>query len=379
MWKTPSADKSKPEPGEACRRRYPLNAWYAAGWDYEAGRTPLARTIAGKPMVLYRTASGRPVALADACWHRLAPLSMGKLVDDDQIQCPYHGIRYDGSGRCTFMPAQDTINPSASVTSFPVVDRHRFVWVWPGDPSEADPDLVPDMHWNNDPKWAGDGETMYLKCDYLLALDNLMDLTHEEFVHGDSIGTEISIAGFDSSHTDRTATISRWMYNIEAPPFLAQNLGHVFPDYIGSVDRWQSVRFEAPSAIVIEGGVIKAGSGEDDGTGGEGVSWRVLFAVTPSVDGECHYFWTFVRNYRLSEQSITSSHRETIAVVFEEDREMLEAQQVTIDANPDYDFYNLNIDAGTMWMRRIIAHMVDTEADLGSPAVLPEVKKAVAG
>ena len=127
-------------PRHASVRHFPLNAWYAAAWDHEVGRNLLPKTIAGRPIVFYRTTAGRPVALADACWHRLAPLSMGKLRGDDEIMCGYHGICYDADGRATFMPAQDTINPSATVHSYPVVERHRYVWVWPGDPALADPD-----------------------------------------------------------------------------------------------------------------------------------------------------------------------------------------------------------------------------------------------
>ena len=113
--------------GHAAFRDYPLNAWYAAAWDHEVGRNLLAKTVAGRPIVFYRTTAGRAVALADACWHRLAPLSMGKLRGDDEIMCGYHGICYDADGRATFMPAQDTINPSATVHSYPVVERHRYV------------------------------------------------------------------------------------------------------------------------------------------------------------------------------------------------------------------------------------------------------------
>ena len=83
------------------------------------------------------------------------------------------------------MPSQEKLNPSARVRSYPVVERYRFVWVWPGDPALADPTLVPDMHWNDDPEWEGDGKTMLAKCDYRLLVDNLMDLTHEIDVHVD--------------------------------------------------------------------------------------------------------------------------------------------------------------------------------------------------
>jgi vanillate O-demethylase monooxygenase subunit len=142
---------------------HPLNAWYVAAWDHEVtGKSLFPRKVANRPLVMYRTDDGRPVALADACWHRLAPLSMGKRVGSDEVQCPYHGLRYNSAGRCTFMLAQKTINPSAMVPSFPVVERHRFVWVWLGDPTLADPDTVPDMHQMDPPDRAGDVSTIHV-------------------------------------------------------------------------------------------------------------------------------------------------------------------------------------------------------------------------
>jgi len=223
-------------------RHFPLNAWYAAAWDHEVGRNLVAKTVAGRPMVFYRTTSGRPVALADACWHRLAPLSMGKLRGDDEIMCGYHGICYDADGRATFMPAQDTINPSATVHSYPLVERHRYVWVWPGDPALADPATVPHLYWNDHPDWAGDGKTIHVNCSYQLIVDNLMDLTHEQFVHGSSIGHDsLSESDFEVTHSGNTVTVTKWMLGIDPPPFWKRNLQDRFPDYEGLVDRWQII------------------------------------------------------------------------------------------------------------------------------------------
>ena len=133
---------------------FPRNAWYAAAWDVELKHELLARKLCGENLVLYRRADGRPVALQDACWHRMLPLSEGKLVDDD-VACGYHGLIYNSQGRCVFMPSQDTINPAACVKSYPIVERHRFAWIWMGDPALADPDRVPDLHWNDDPELGG--------------------------------------------------------------------------------------------------------------------------------------------------------------------------------------------------------------------------------
>jgi vanillate monooxygenase len=352
---------------ESVRRNYPLNAWYAAAWDVEVGRTLLPKTICDRPMVFYRTTGGRPVALANACWHRLVPLSMGRLRGDDEIQCGYHGICYDPDGRATYMPAQETINPSASVHSYPVVERHRFVWVWPGDPALADPDLVPDMHWNRDPGWAGDGKTITANCNYLLIVDNLMDLTHEQFVHGSSIGQdELSESELEVTHDERTVTVAKWMLGVEAPPFWQKNLSDRFPDYHGPVDRWQIIRFEVPSTVTISVGVAKAGTGAPDGDLSQGVNGMVLNTMTPQAGNSCHYLWAFARNWNLADQAITTRLREGVSGVFFEDEQMLEAQQVGIDANPGYDFYNLNIDAGGMWARRLVQRMIDAEEDKGT-------------
>jgi phenylpropionate dioxygenase-like ring-hydroxylating dioxygenase large terminal subunit len=293
---------------------FPMNAWYAVAWDVDVKRALFPRTICGKHVVVYRQGDGQVTALEDACWHRLVPLSKGRL-EGDNVVCGYHGLKYNSSGRCTFMPSQETINPSACVRAYPVVERHRFVWLWMGDPAMADPALVADMHWNDDPAWAGDGKTIHVKCNYRLVVDNLMDLTHETFVHGGSIGNEaVAEAPFDVTHGD------------------------------------------------IDVGVAPTGTGAPQGDRSQGVSGYVLNTMTPETATTCHYFWAFVRNHRLTEQRLTTEIRDGVAGIFHEDEIILEAQQRAIDENPDRAFYNLNIDAGAMWARRMIDRMIDRES-----------------
>jgi vanillate O-demethylase monooxygenase subunit len=342
---------------------FPLNAWYAAAWDVEVKRQLLPRTICKKPVVLYRKLDGTAVALADACWHRLLPLSMGELHDDNVI-CGYHGLEFDDSGRCVYMPSQDTINPSACVRAYPLVERHRFIWLWMGDPALADPALVPDLHWNNDPAWAADGKYIHAQCDYRLVVDNLMDLTHETYVHGSSIGNRaVAEAPFVATHTDVTATITRWMLDIDAPPFWRGQLGKP-----GNVDRWQIINFQAPATIAIDVGVAPTGTGAPHGDRSQGVNGFVLNTMTPETDKTCHYFWAFARNYKIGEQGRTHDLREGVSSIFREDERILEAQQKAIDANPDHVIYNLNIDAGSMWARRLIDRMIAAESGLRQAA-----------
>ena len=357
-------------------KTFPLNAWYAAAYDVEVKAALLSRTICGEKIVMYRRTDGSVAALEDACWHRLLPLSKGSL-ENDQITCGYHGLVFDGEGRCTHMPSQETINPSACVRAFPVLEKHRFIWVWPGDPTLADASKVPDLHWNDDPAWAGDGKLITVKCDYRLVLDNLMDLTHETFVHGSSIGQRaLAEAPFVATHGDRTATVTRWMEGIAAPPFWAGQIKQV-KGYEGLVDRWQIIRFEAPCTIAIDVGVAPAGSGAPPKEGhpgdrSQGINGYVLNTITPETATTCHYFWAFARNYALAEQRYTHDTREGVSRIFREDELILEAQQQAIDERPGYTFYNLNIDAGSMWARKLIDKMVQAETPTHAPTrVIP--------
>jgi phenylpropionate dioxygenase-like ring-hydroxylating dioxygenase large terminal subunit len=343
-------------------RTFPLNAWYAAAWKHEVGRqTILARMVCNQKLALWSKADGTPVALEDACWHRLLPLSMGRL-DGDNVVCRYHGLAFDATGRCTRMPSQDKLNPSARVRSFPTIERHRLVWIWPGDAALADPALIPDLHWNDDPAWEGDGEILFAACDYRLIIDNLMDLTHETFVHATSIGHgAIAATAAVTTHDERSVTVTRWMMDIEAPPFWRTQLGKP-----GNVDRWQIIRFEPPCTIVLDVGVALAGTGAKDGDRGQGVNGRVLNTITPSTNTSCMYFWSLLRNYRLRDQSLTTQLREANARIFEEDRAVVEAQQRSIGLRPEHALRNLNIDSGSLRARRIIERMVTSEAHKGT-------------
>jgi vanillate O-demethylase monooxygenase subunit len=338
---------------------FPENAWYAAAWARHVAEDLLPRQVADRKVVLYRRGDGRAVALDDACWHRLLPLSMGRL-DGEDVVCGYHGLRYGPDGRCVFMPSQETVNPSAHVRTYPVVEEHGMVWLWPGDPALADPATVPDLSLAARPDWAGRDRDYPLACNYQLVVDNLLDLTHETFVHAGSIGNAaVAEAPFETTHSGREVVLTRWMLGIEAPPFFAKHLGRP-----GPVDRWQIIRYQAPSTVTIDVGVAPTGTGAPDGDRSQGITMQVLHTVTPSTEGTCRFFWKLVRNYSLEDQALTDGLFADSESVLAEDRVVLEAQQHALDDHPDKVFYNLNIDAAAMWARQLVTAM--TAAESGS-------------
>src|SRR5215813_704975 len=156
------------------------NYWYVAASAAEIGRKPFARMILGEPVVFFRTEDGAPVAFEDRCAHRHLPLSMGKLVGD-RLQCHC-------TGQCVRIPGQELIPPSAKVKTYPVTERHRWVWIWMGDPALADPARITDFHWLDDPAWGAKASYLHVKANWQLVVDNLLDLTHLAFVHVGRLG-----------------------------------------------------------------------------------------------------------------------------------------------------------------------------------------------
>ena len=123
------------------------NTWYVAAWDHEiTAEGVFARTITGIPVVMYRKGEGRVTALEGRCCHRSAPLSVGRR-GGHCVRCPYHGLKFDAAGQCIETPWGQRIPPQARVRAFPVVEQHRWVWIWMGDPERADASLIPKTPW----------------------------------------------------------------------------------------------------------------------------------------------------------------------------------------------------------------------------------------
>lgn len=330
------------------------NAWYVAGWDSEVAQTPLARTICGVPMMLYRKLDGAVVAMRDACPHRLLPLSMG-LREGDSIRCKYHGLKLGPDGVAEEMPLKsDPVNRRLCAETFVVHERHRFVWIWIGDKALADPAAIPDLWPCSASGWVFDGGYYHVAADYRLMIDNLMDLTHETHVHAGSIGQpELMEVPINTRVEGDRVFVSRWMESVDAPPFWRGALGRA-----GPVDRWQVCQFVPPAAVMIDVGVAPVGAGATIDAHDQGVRGFVIDFMTPESETSMHYFWGMARSFRIEDSGFTTRFKQAQGGVFSEDKEILEAQQRAIGANPDLRLNAFNIDQGGVRARQIIARMI---------------------
>ena len=101
------------------------NHWYAVARSIELKSQPLSITLWHQPIVLYRGCSGKIYALEDICPHRFIKLSSGRVIADE-LECAYHGWRFESSGKCSHVPylGNDQKLPSCQVQTFPVQERH---------------------------------------------------------------------------------------------------------------------------------------------------------------------------------------------------------------------------------------------------------------
>lgn len=345
---------------------FPRNYWYVAAWDHEVRRQELfRRTLCNQPVVLYRRENGDPVALEDRCCHRHMPLSDGRLKGDN-VECVYHGLTYDPSGTCIHIPSQKTIPPEACVRSFPVVERHHWIWIWMGDPALANPDDIEDFHWMDDPGWRAKGEKLDLPGNYLLLVDNLLDLTHLQFVHPTTLGTEaISGAPITTEREGDLIRVTRWILDSPPPPFF-QKAGGFAPDQ--NIDRWQIIEFTPPAFVRLDVGGAPSGTGATDGDRSQGFSMRNLNAITPETDTTTHYFWAQAHDFQLEDPTVTELVYRQVHTAFLEDLAVIGGQQGNLsafgdDLPPAVDF---NQDAGGLQARRIVERILEDEKTGGT-------------
>jgi phenylpropionate dioxygenase-like ring-hydroxylating dioxygenase large terminal subunit len=274
---------------------------------------------------------------------------MGK-VEGDHLRCGYHGLLFDGSGKCIEIPGQDSIPPQARVRAYPLLEKYNWVWIWLGDPAKADPALIPNWWWADHPEWAFTRPDMIpVKCNYQLIADNVLDVTHLAYVHASSIGSP-SITEFTGTveREEGLVRFTRWIRDRPPPPMYQEAGG-----FAGNVDRWQIVEHVPPCFSVNFAGCQDAS---------KKIELMALSAPTPETERTTHYFFGFTRNFGLKDAAKERIFAEGMVKVFHEDIPILEAQQRALDANPGTPRIDIKVDAAPLAARRMLESMLAKEA-----------------
>lgn len=332
---------------------YLKNCWYQAGWASElVGAAPLARTLLDEPVVIWRDLQGRLMALYDRCPHRFAPLSAGKVTSDG-VSCGYHGLTFNGDGACVRNP-HGPLSRAFRVRAYPVEERHGIIWIWFGD-RPSNPDFIPDLAFIDDtPAVARIQASFPTKANYELIVDNIMDLTHIDYIHPETLGRMMSTADASFEVRDESVVASWRAQNAETP--IAYKA--MVPN--GRSDIHATVSWSAPAMIVLDNAVTPTGIAPAAGD-----HRLTLHNMTPETATTTHYFMCSTRRFATDDQQVTEQLRSALMRAFgDEDKPMLELQQERIG---NADFLSLSpalmkIDTASMQARRLLSSLIAAEA-----------------
>lgn len=336
---------------------YIREAWYPVALTTElAEGRMISREVMDEPIVLF--GDGDEVrALDDVCPHRFAPLSLGTL-EGGIVTCPYHGLRFDGGGRCVHNPHGRGIIPSsAPVRSYAVRVDHGIVWLWAGrgQPEDSPPPL---SFLEGMPESAIARGYFCSAGHYQLVIDNLMDLSHADFLHPTLLGT----GGAVSKQTpkvrkDGEKIVCSWAWEDEQSmglfaPFLPQGGAHS--------DGWLQVEWTAPARMVIS-----AGASSRLNPDGEELRTTAIHALTPANAESTHYVFVALRNWAIDDQALTDLTTKAVMGAFTgEDGPMIAAVQKNMRGR---DFWAsrpwiLEGDSGAIMVRRTVDRLAKNEA-----------------
>jgi vanillate O-demethylase monooxygenase subunit len=337
----------------------PTDQWYVAAYGREIGQELFSRTICGESILFWRTGAGEVTAMSDRCVHRRFPLSEApsRLVGD-QVVCGYHGFTYGADGRCVAVPGQTRVPRTARLKSYPTVEQDSFVWVWIGDPAKADPATVPRAPWLASPDYTTVSGMEPLKARFGLLVDNLLDLSHETYLHGGYIGTPEVAATPTTTEVDDQAGIvyvSRHMDDAECPPFYAKSTG-----LTGRIMRWQDIEYTPPCLYKLHSRIAPLGVlPRPDGSDPDAFHVEVVYAITPETEHSTHDFWAVARDFALGDQGVSDFLAEQNRTVVLQDVAALDVLEQVIASEPaGYQELSINIDTGGLAARRMLAKLV---------------------
>ena len=235
----------------------------------------------------------------------------------------------------------------AAVRAYPVVERYGWIWVWMGAPEAADASLLPAMPGLDADGWVPFRDRLHVRAHYQLPVDNLIDLSHETYVHGSSIGNDaVAETPIESRRQGNEVFVDRVMRDIPPPPFFAEAAGTD-----ANIDRYQLVHFQPPCYVHVEVRAVLPGNADPDA----GIRFFVLDCLTPETERMTNYFWAVSRNFRLTDGEFGEWWHRIVCGIFDEDREILEAQQASIEADDSLvRTVDVGIDGGTILARQAV-------------------------
>jgi phenylpropionate dioxygenase-like ring-hydroxylating dioxygenase large terminal subunit len=340
------------------------NAWYVAAEARELSRTPIARTLLGTSVVLFRKTDGTVVALQNRCAHRSFPLVHGTL-EGDTLVCGYHGLRYDCSGRCIEIPMQKSVPAAIKVRAYLTREIGPFVWIWMGNAERGAGVEPPHQEWMDAPQWAQGWAYLKVRGSYVHLHENLLDLSHLSFLHAKTFGTPEYARAPVEMHTDG-GELEVWRHvECVLPPIYSKPLG-----WSGMKARRSSgSKFVSPGLHVNSGLFVNLEQPQANPSPQPMI--RVAQLITPETSTSTHYWTLQARNFAVGDREMGEFMIKSLVSAFEEDAFALGKITEMHELEADHPFAEISIptDRAGVMMRRLLKKLADEETEdcIGTP------------
>jgi len=282
------------------------------------------------------------------------------------VRCMYHGMLFNSAGTTIEIPGQDAIPKKACVKSYPVIEDSGWIWVWMGDPDKADEALKPPVYGLQNPDWITYEEKIEYDCNYWLINNNLTDLGHLAWVHRDSFGSDETWRDTipEVSLIDRGVRMDRWLRDIPPIPPLGKAADHE------KVDHWARLDYFAPGVFHFYNALFPSGTADryeskepdlDDSS--------MLFehytqqAVTPISARKTFYVYSWGPSRRYGTEEDSAIMREVNKTAFLEDKDIIEAQQQSLDLEPGWKPMATVHDKAVVMFERLMERLMAEERE----------------
>ncbi len=286
-----------------------INDWHpVASHDQFTHTAVLAVRLLGEDLVIWKNASGYH-AWQDLCVHRGSKLSLGKLMDNDCLRCPYHGWTYDGEGRCVQMPAHPEQTPpsKARVKTYDLKEGYGLLWVCLGEPSN---DLPPFPEWGQ-PGYAKAvcGPFPHVRANGPRLIENYLDAAHFPFVHEGVLGdpTRAEMEDFEARLTAQGVE-SDPVYVYQPDPYggSAGKVSYTYHAYRPLTAHFTKHMPLAPGGPATNG---------------------MMLTITPHDPLDSTAWFLVATSTRSDDAAFQAEYTPRIAAIFEEDRAIVESQR----------------------------------------------------
>jgi len=240
-----------------------------------------------------------------------------------------------------------------------MVERWSLLWIWRGDADRANPDLIPSYPFLDTAHWYIGKAQMEIAANYVLESDNILDLSHIEYLHPGTLGAGQSGQGKTTvTQEGNTVWSRRAIQNEILPPFLYQATG--LPDK-APCDRWLDVRWDAPSYMYLQADMAIAGTPRE-----QGVLTPQVHLFTPVSQTHTHYFYAAAMPKSLGEWAAEAVQKNVGGLrqpFVDEDKPMVEAQQRAMAGRSFWEMKPvlLDVDAPAVRARRVLEQMLSAE------------------